>query len=533
MNNLEKIVKNTSGETRKALDEMVTALAGAVREIDQLKQKLSYIEHTNRLLRKRLYGSSSEQLDTQTFPYQDTLFNEFELCAQQIELAEPPTTPPAPTPARKPCGRKPLPKHLPRQVVEHDLSEEEKRCVCGDEMQCIGAQQSEELRYRPAQFTVIEHHCKKYRCSRCSANHNKDASVSAQLKTAKKPASLLPKSYASASLLATLVTQKFCDYLPLYRLESVFKRSSIELSRQVMSEWILKVSHAVIPLTNLLQEAVLDYDIAYADETTLQVLKEPDRRAQSKSYMWCFIGGPPDQRSIIYQYHPSRKGTIATDFFEGYRGALHCDGYAGYNRLHASPDIVTINCMAHVRRHFIEALPNGKEKGVSGYVVRMLRELYKIEASLRATEASAAYIKAMRQQRAKPMLEQLHTYLTQKASGVPPQSKLGKAIQYALTRWPSLTTYLTDGRYEIDNNRCERAIKPFVMGRKAWLFANTPNGAHASARLYTLVETAKANHLEPQAYLEHIFKELPTCQTTEDYEALLPWNLKSAVPHIS
>ncbi len=186
--------------------------------------------------------------------------------------------------------------------------------------------------------------------------------------------------------------------------------------------------------------------------------------------------------------------------------------------------------MSHVRRKFIEALPNGKEKGISGYVVKQLRALYKIEWDLKDEKADADTIKRARHSTSGPLLEKLNTYLNEKKAVVPPKSPVGKAIQYTLKRWKYLTTYLDDGRFEIDNNRCERAIKPFVMGRKAWLFANTALGAHARARLYTLIESAKANQVEPRAYLEYIFKELPNCKSINDYETLLPWALQDQLP---
>ena len=508
---------------------MLIAIAIRLKEINLLKQKIDYIQQDNRLLRKRLFGSTSEKTKNDDPPYQTELFNEFELCAQQIEIDEPPLAEgPTPKPtAKKHPGRKPLPLHLPRKVIEHDLSDVEKQCDCGSEMEYLGTQVNEELEYQPAKLTVLEHHCKKYGCPQCNAANKKDPAVKAQLRTAKKPKQLIPKSYATPSLLAAIATGKFCDHLPLYRLEGIFKRSLVDLSRQTMSTWMLKVGEAVIPLVNLLQDQILDYDVAYADETTLQVLHEPERRAETKSYLWCFIGGPPERRSIIYQYHASREGQIPTIFFEGYQGALHCDGYAGYAQLLTSPEITGINCMAHVRRKFIEALPQGKEKGVSGWVVRLVRELYKIEEGLKAGHATPDQIQKTRQEKAKPLLEKLQGYLDEKAFSVPPQSKVGKAIQYTRKRWKHLTTYLDDGRYEIDNNRAERAIKPFVMGRKAWLFANSQAGAHASARLFTLIESARANELEPSTYLEHIFKELPNCTTTEDYESLLPWNVNT------
>lgn len=535
MTNLEEIVKSSDSETRQVLEEFVHTLAESIKENKILKQKNDYISHENRLLRKKLFGSSSEKIKSDDSQYQcelSALFDEFELCSQEvsIDVEEPPTAdlPNQPTQKKRP-GRKPLPKDLPRTVIEHDLSDDEKQCECGHSMEAIGTQVSEELHYKPAELKVLEHRCKTYGCARCNTANKKAPSVKAQLKTAHKPKQLIPKSYASPSLLAAIVTNKFCDHLPLYRLEGIFKRSSVELSRQTMSTWMLKVSEAVIPLVNLLQDEIHHYDVAYADETTIQVLKERDRRAETKSYMWCFIGGPPGRRSHIYQYHPSRKGDIATTFFDGYQGALHCDGYAGYDALLNTEGITGVNCLSHARRKFHEALPGGKEKGVSGFVVRLIRELYKIEEMLKATYARNEKIKTIRQEKSKPLLEKLKAYLDEKSKCVPPQSKVGKAIQYTRKRWRYFVTYLEDGRYEIDNNRAERAIKPFVMGRKAWLFANSEAGAHASARLFTLVESAKANDVEPSVYLETIFKELPNCSTIQDYEALLPWNYKLAI----
>jgi len=370
---------------------------------------------------------------------------------------------------------------------------------------------SEQLYYQPAKITVIEHRCKKYGCTRCNTAKKTNPTIKAQLKPASKPLQLIPKSIASASLLSQIVIQKFCDHLPLYRQENIFKRLSIQLSRQTMSEWMLKVGDAVIPLFNLLQEKILDYDVAYADETTLQVLNEPGRRAQTKSYIWCFMGGPADERIITYQYHASRKADIPKSFFDGYQGGLHCDGYSGYAKLIAKPDIIGINCMAHVRRKFMDALPNGKMKGVSGQAVKLIGQLYKIEESLKAQQADFQAIQSTRHEKAKPILDTLKKYLDEKSRCVPSKSKIGEAINYTLKRWPYLITYLSDGRYEIDNNRCERAIKPFVMGRKAWLFANSVHGAHTSARLFSLIETAKANKCDPAEYLNHVLEKLPYC----------------------
>jgi transposase len=499
MNKLEKFVKSTDGETRRVLEELVYSMADIIKQNKHLQQQIDYYKHDNKLLRKKIFGSSSEKIkENSEYSQKDLyLFNEFELVSQQIEL-DLSTLPDVESidPQKKKPGRKPLPPHLPRTTIEHDLKEEEKVCHCGSMMEYIGTQISEELEYIPAILKVIVHSCKKYICATCVKNNEENNLINpVGSKTAKKPPQLIEKSFASPSLLAHIAVAKFCDHLPLYRQEQIFNRLSIDLSRQTMSIWMLKVGQAITPLINLMQDEIINYRIAFADETTVQVLNEPNRRAQTKSFMWCFIGGPPDRRAIIYQYHPTREGNVAEEFFEGFEGALHCDGYGGYNALLKSQNIIGINCFAHVRRKFVEALPNGKEKGVAGYVVNLIRLLYKIEANLKAKQADLETIKEVRQQQAKPILERLKTYLDEKVNTTLPSSKVGQAIEYTLKRWSYLTTYLIDGEYEIDNNRSERAIKPFVCGRKNWYFSNSVEGANASANIFSLIETAKAHKL--------------------------------------
>lgn len=527
MNKLEQIVTSAEPEARKILEEFVHTFADAIKENNRLKQKIDYIAHDNRLLRKRLFGSSSEKLVLEELSMQDdlNLFNEFELVGQQVEPEDiEPLEMPVEGPATKrKSGRKALPAHLPRTIICHDLTADEKLCACGSEMECIGAQVSEELEYVPAKVEVTQHRCLKYICESCVKKKEKDETIQVTSRAAKKPAQLIEKSIASPGLLANIAVSKFCDHLPLYRQEYIFKRLFIDLCRQTMSVWMLKAGKSATPLINLMQDNVISYDVAFADETTTQVLKEPERRAQTKSYMWCFSGGSPDKRVVIYQYHQTREADVANQFFAEFKGAIHCDGYGGYNALLKSNNITGINCWAHVRRKFMEALPQGKEKGVSGHVVRAIRALYTIEEKLKAVHADNDTVKRIRQQQSKPILDDLKKYLDEKSPSVLHSSKLGTAIEYTRKRWPYLLTYLQDGRYEIDNNRSERAIKPFVCGRKNWLFSNSVDGALASANLFSLIESAKLHDLDPVKYLTYVFKELPNCRVIADYEALLPY----------
>lgn len=531
MKNLEEFVNSTTGEDREILDNLLKSYAESIQEKNILRQKIGLLSHENRLLKKRLFGSQSEKIknDEPSAQTDLPLFNEIEVISSELEIAPPkPITGATVAPESKPSAprRKPLPSHLKRIIVEHDLSPEEKQCPCGAELECIGKETREELIYVPAKLEVVEHQSKKYICRQCVEAKETDPARSVTSKTAPKPPQLIPKSFASPSLLAHIAVAKFCDHLPLYRQEQIFERLQIDLPRQTMSAWMIRIGEAIIPLINLLQDTILNYDVAFADETTLQVLNEPGRRAQTKSFIWCFVGGPPDQRCLIYQYHPQRSAAVAQDFFADYQGGLHCDGYGSYFPVLKSPQVVGLNCWAHVRRKFIEALPNGKEKGVAGHVVKFIRALYRIEEGLTAEKANPQRIWEVRQQKAVPILNELKLYLDEKAKTALPSSPIGATIAYTLKRWSYLTNYLKDGRYEIDNNRTERAIKPFVLSRKNWLFANSVAGAHTSARLFSLIETAKAHQLNPVAYLEYAFKKLPTCASLQDYEALLPFNLK-------
>ncbi len=282
------------------------------------------------------------------------------------------------------------------------------------------------------------------------------------------------------------------------------------------------------PLINLMREHLLDYDIVHMDETTVQVLKEPGKTAQSTSYIWVQRGGPPEHPLILYDYDPSRSQAVPKRLLEGYRGTLQTDGYEGYNGVCREQEIVQIGCWAHARRKFDEALKaqgtKGKPKaGKAVMGLNFIQRLYRIEKAVQDGSAERRY--EVRQQQARPVLDALRDWLEKSLPGVPPSTATGKALGYLHTQWDKLIGYLDDGRLPIDNNRTENAIRPFVLGRKNWLFSDTVHGAKASANLYSLVETAKANGLEPYRYLRQVFERLPQAQTVAEIEALLPGNV--------
>ncbi|AHY45202.1 IS66 family transposase [Stutzerimonas decontaminans] len=421
-------------------------------------------------------------------------------------------------PLKRRGKRKPLPAKLPRIDVIHELPEHALTCECGCRKQAIGEETSEQLEIIPMQVRVIRHIRKTYACKACEA-----APV-----TADKPAQLIEKSLASPSVLAMLLATKYADGIPLYRFERMLSRHGIDISRQTLARWVIQCGEQLQPVINLMRDRLLDYPVLHCDETRLQVLHEPGRDPTTQSWMWVQSGGPPDKPVILFDYSSSRAQEVPLRLLAGYRGYLMTDDYAGYNAVAAQEGIERLACWAHARRKFVEAQkvqPKGKT-GRADIVLNLINKLYGIERDLKEADDSGRL--AARQQRSRPIIDQLKTWLDKTQPQVAGQTALGKAVNYLASNWSRLVRYLEGGHLPIDNNRAENAIRPFVIGRKNWLFSDTPKGARASAQIYSLIETAKANGQEPYAWLRHILERLPTASSVDDCEALLPWNCSPA-----
>lgn len=475
-------------------------------------QVLILQEQLNIALAKR-YAASSEQYS----PDQIRLFNEAEVDAPSDDDAdESETSVIIAEHARKKRGRKPLPEHLPRIDVIHELPEAERHCPHdGARLVPISDVISEQLDIIPAQIRVLRHIRKTYACDcgRC-------------IKTAPLPPQPIPKSMASPGLLAHIAVSKYQDALPLYRQENILQRIGVDIPRATLANWMIQSGTLIQPLINLMRDRLLAYGIIQMDETTAQVLNEPGKTAQSTSYLWLQRGGPPEQPIILYDYDPGRGADVPKRLLEGFQGTLQTDGYAGYNAAVAVGNLTHIGCFAHARRKFDEAIKaQGKHKrrGLAHRGLALIQKLYGVEKVVRTAEPAERY--AYRLKHAQPILDELRTWLDEALPQVPPQSATGKALNYLHNEWSKLIGYLNDGRLEIDNNRAENAIRPFVVGRKNWMFSDSVRGAKASANLYSLIETAKANGLEPYAYLQYVFTELPKAETVEAIEALLPGNI--------
>jgi len=498
-------------ETKDNLHEIISSKD---QEIERLKDEI-------RLLRKALFAPKSEKRieeDSPQLPLFDMPENPQEEETEEEEVV-------ITTHSRKKKGRKPLPPHLDRFEIIHDIPEEDKTCACGCKLSKISEEVSEKLDIIPAQIRVIRHIRPQYACKGCEGALDDSKSV----KIAPVPIQIIPKGLATAGLLAHVLIGKFCDGLPFYRQEKQFLRMKIEIPRQTMCNWAMLVAQRCKPLLELLHTEVRSGPLINGDETTVQVLNEPGRKNTSKSYMWVFRGGAPKKPVVVFQYNQSRQGAVAKDFLDDYKGIVQTDGYAGYDFLDNQKDVLHVGCWAHARRKFVESESSGSKKNNrrATKALTFIRKLYRLEKREENDKMGPDDIYAMRQQYAVPILDKMKEWLMERHQKALPSSLLGKAVSYCLNQWPRLTNYTQSGHAGIDNNVAENAIRPFVIGRKNWLFSGSPAGASASALIYSLIETAKVNGLEPYHYLRFLFEHLPT--TPEDQlKTLLPMSLKPA-----
>ena len=476
-----------------------------------------------KLNKRKLFGSSSEHLDQMVMDKFSYLFNEAE--AWDADSVEPAKKGEKKKPRKRRSGSidDVIPEGTPVEVVEHPLPENERVCgTCGGELVEIGVEIHRSLQMEPARFWVREDRYPTYACKHCEEETG-EANV---VPTPMEPA-VIPGSFASPSAIAHLAMQKYVMYSPLYRLEQEFDRQGLKLSRQTMSNWLLKATEDWLqPIYDVLHQRLCQEKVLHGDETTLQVLHEKGKSAASRSYMWLYrTSGDAEQPIVLYEYQPNRKAENAEKFLEGFSGWLHADGYQGYHRL--PEQIRVVGCWAHARRKFDEALTAvGKEQQSASKPAEALSyfaKLFQMEQDFAALTAEERFTKRLEQE--KPVLEALLAWANALKPQTAPKSALGKALHYLLEQWPYLVRYLEDGRLELSNNRAERSIKPFVMGRKNFLFCNTPGRARSSAVLYSLIETAKESDLDPYRYLQWVLERAPKLAQAADEtwaEKLIP-----------
>lgn len=515
--------------TALLLEQLQQENARLLALIGQKEQTIETLQHQLHLFRTARFGRKSEKgvvPEQLALQFDEAIPAEEPVQEESITNATETITY---TRNKKGTGRKSLPKSLPYIEKIHDLSDAEKQCSCGCVLTYIRDEITEQLDVVPQMTFRVVHIRKQYACKGCEET----------MKLARLPQQPLNKSIATPGLLSAVIDSKFNRHMPLYRQEAMFAEAGISVTRATLSNWLIHSANLLTPLVKLMEADIVQYDIAFADETTLQVLKEKGRLATQKSYMWLFIGGPPSKRAFVYQYHPTRSHQIPMEFFADFNGYLHADCYKAYVALEQRDSLVHVACFAHARRYFVDVVKANKKKGLAHQIVALMDKLYKIERELKEQNASPSLVFMTRIQKAKPLLDEIKTLLDEMQLKVPAKSPLGTALFYVLNHWAALNAYLYDGRLEIDNNRAERSIKPFVIGRKNWLFHGNDIGARAGSVLYSLIETCKHNQIEVFSWLKYVLSNIHQAHTMELLEQLLPYNINRSllddmrsIPHL-
>ena len=530
----------------KLSDQQVRSLQREVEQLEELKganerlsSRLMLLEEEVRWYKEQFFGRSSQKAPAEMAAEQKLLFNEAEILAaiEAADAAHAARTTKIAAHERKvhTGGREPIPGHLPRKDIVHDLPNEQKHCehegVCWA-MERVGEEVSERYHYEPPKVWVERHVRLKWACGHCHQGVHIPPCAP----------TILPKSNASASLLAYLMASKFLDGLPIYRVCQQLQRQDVRLSPGTAGTWVNAVGEAVLPLMNLMHEELLNHPFVQMDETYLQVLKS-EKAPASEHYMVVRAAGPPGRRIILFSYEPSRTVAALKALLVGpqgpYTGKLLTDGLELYDTVAAALKLTHLGCLQHCRTYYHKAakvteLPSGKNlarlalEEYIGKVYAVERHIKQLREERERAGATLPLdtIKRIRQERSAPILAAFKDWVEKLLPGVPPAGALGKALSYTVNQWPKLVRHLEHPEVPVDNNYLENEIRPFSQGRRAWLFAQNPYGAKASANLYSLVSCARVNGLEPHAYLLHLLEELPKANTAEAVEALLPWNVK-------
>jgi transposase len=493
--------------------------------IAELETKLTWAEEKYRAMALRHFGRKSEQYSPEE-DKQNRLFDEAEAYASEDD---PPVAEKISVPAHeRKKGRKPKVDGFPVREVIHELSAEDRLCpCCGEPRPEIGEDKTTEYDLVPAHVVKIVHRRKKYGPCACEAFL---ASTAARVVSAQGPAKIVPGSDFTNRSIAFFLTAKYSDAIPFYRMERMLARSGLLVSRSGLCKLAVSVGRAIGDLVAMMNEDLARSPVLLMDETTVQVLKEGLGPPGKKSYLWAVLGYTDGKPIHRFAYHPSRSGSFADALLTGFSGYLQTDGYTGYSHLAGEPHLVLVGCFAHIRRKFVTAWETAGKTGISKEAIDIIARIYRIEAESRAAlddkRIGEAEFLARRKAALEPVFTQLRSWLMKAMLDVAPQSQLGKAIAYAQQFFDRAIRFVDHPLLRPDTNAVENAIRPFVVGRKNWLFSGSPLGAHASAGLFGLIETAKANGHEPYAYLAQLFDALPRCQTKEDTRALLPYHLE-------
>jgi transposase len=470
--------------------------------IAQRDESIQLLSQDNQLLRHRLaallrssYGPRAERFD----PRQLLLFG---LLVPRIDSAAPAATSRSKSANRSKHGRQILPDHLPRLPIEHDLDESEKACpCCGKQRQRIGQEKSEQLEHLPSNFVVLEHIRHKYACEHCNSGHCQKCDGNAHVDVAAKPQQPIEKGLAGPGLLAYVVTSKLADHLPLYRLEQIFARQRVDISRATLCGWMAAAARVVQPLYQLMCDRVRQSAVMHTDDTTVPILHEGHCR---QGRLWTYVGNE-HHPYIVYDYTPTRSAQGPLGWLGKWQGFLQADAYAGYDKLYARGDVTEVACWAHTRRKYFDAQESDPARGL--WMLEMIRRLYAVEQSIK--DKSPPERLCLRQSQSAPILEQIHWWLMEQQTQVLPRSPIAQAIGYTLNQWPALVIYTSDARLSIDNNVAERALRRVAIGRKNWMFSGHDESAQNHAMLWSLIASAQRHEIDVQLYLRSVLAHLP------------------------
>ncbi len=520
-----RIAREAAEQARTERAEMDKERSTLRNEVRMLKAQCDLLTERLNARIRQLFAAKSEARGSDQ---RDFFFNEAEALAPDAAISSKPAAGEDEEVEikghkRAKRGRKPLDPNLPRETVRIELPEADRRCPHdGAALVEIGVEASEQYHVIPQQVRVLRTERVKYACPCC--DHG--------MRTAALPPRIVPKGVLSEATLAWVITSKYQDALPLYRQAALLARFGGEISRNTLAANVIACGQAVQPIINLMRDALFEQNVIHGDETEVQVLKEPGRAAQRKSYMWmqATASGPPIR---LFAYGPTRSGAFAKDLYAGIRPGtvLLTDGYDGYDAMATAYKLVHHGCWVHARRGFVKALDALPKQArtreqPAAQMIEAIAELYRLETA--AKDFAIEERLQMRREQSSRVLQRIESLLLAHQHTVVPGSELGKALFYLASQWPKLVRFLERGDVGLDNNVCENALRPFVIGRKNWLFSDTVAGAKASANLYSLIETAKACGIEPYDYLREIFLRLPVAKTADDYEALLPWRVASS-----
>jgi transposase len=492
----------------------VDALLGVITDLHtQYATILQSLHQQLQNLRRMHFGATSEKLCGQP-----------ELFEQTLQLPVPPQEPVIVTYTRQRRGRPSLPKDLPRERVDYDLSDDEKAEF--DALERIGEEVSETLEYTPAKVIVIEHVRAKYAC-------RKDGEST--IRTAFAQPSPLPKTNAGAGLLAQILVSTFADHLPLNRQEKIFKRHGVDLPRSTLCEWKLASGELLAVLRAALIEHTLSAPRLHSDDTTMPLIVG-GRGSTKTARLWGYLGAGARRNqagewqehapSVVFEFTDSRESIHPIEFLKDYRGYLQADAFSGYDALYRTGRIIEIACWAHCRRKYFEIAKTQSSPGLAAEAIKWIARLYEIESRIKGEPPDKKL--SVRQAESVPVLSDLKLWLEGHYPTLLPQGPLAQAFGYTLRNWRALTRYTEDGILMPDNNLLESAIRPIAMGRKAYLFSASERGGHVAATLYSLVGSCKLNHIEPYAYLKDVLQRLPS-HPVACLAQLLPFNWKPAL----